>query len=411
MVGGMMHDTQSLLPRFIAVDLFCGAGGTTRGLLDAGGYVLAGVDKDAVVGATFRANNVNTTLDAAPVLFLNKNVFPSSKACPDGARDELFEWLDREIPRVRAMAPGVPLMFAICAPCQPFTRLASAGSMTKARQAARHRDRNLLAAASEFVARYNPELILSENVATVNDASFGTVWRSFRQRLSKLGYATGSRIVCASNFGIAQVRRRSILLGARQNLVDHALEVDGSLKVPTLDVEAKAVTVADVIGHLPEIAAGERHATVPNHTSAALSELNLKRIRALKPGEPNIVLLAASEELWLPCHRRARERAGKPCFTDAWTRMRPDRPSTTITTRAYKFSNGRFGHPEQDRPISLREAAALQSFQDDYVFLPEGKLELGARLIGNAVPPRLARFFANHLVDLAIRGNKTGMLT
>ncbi|MBZ0229230.1 MAG: DNA cytosine methyltransferase, partial [Bauldia sp.] len=94
-------------------------------------------------------------------------------------------------------------------------------------------------------------------------------------------------------------------------------------------------------------------------------------------------------------------RLGDRCFTDVYTRMRPDRPSPTITTKCHSISNGRFGHyaASQVRGISLREAAALQSFPDDYVFYPIDQIEPIARMIGNAVPPRLARFFAGYLAD------------
>ena len=113
-------------------------------------------------------------------------------------------------------------------------------------------------------------------------------------------------------------------------------------------------------------------------------------------------------DLSLPCHRRAAAKFDTRCFTDVYTRMHPNRPSPTITTRCHSISNGRFGHYDvrQIRAISLREAAILQSFPDGYVFYPEDELEPVARMIGNAVPPRLARFFAGYLTGSVVSGRR-----
>jgi DNA (cytosine-5)-methyltransferase 1 len=114
-------------------------------------------------------------------------------------------------------------------------------------------------------------------------------------------------------------------------------------------------------------------------------------------------------DLSLDCHRKVNARLNDRCFSDVYTRMHPDRPSPTITTKCHSISNGRFGHydPDQVRGISLREAAILQSFPDDYVFHPTDQIEPVARMIGNAVPPRLARYFATYLVNsLETRGRR-----
>ena len=106
-------------------------------------------------------------------------------------------------------------------------------------------------------------------------------------------------------------------------------------------------------------------------------------------------------DLSLDCHNRVNARLNDRCFSDVYTRMNPTRPSPTITTKCHSISNGRFGHYDmrQNRGISLREAAILQSFPEDYVFYPTNQIEPVARMIGNAVPPRLARFFAGYLVS------------
>lgn len=396
----MNESLQSFIPpRFLAVDFFCGAGGTTRGLIDAGGYVIAGIDKEAACRATYEGNNINRTLDCRPAHFVAGNVFPRSRTCPEGQQGDLLAYLDAEIARYRAICPGIPLLFAICAPCQPFTKLSHA--VSDGRRSARRRDRGLLSVAADFVERYRPDMVLSENVSGISDPKFGGIWPAFRRRLGQLGFATGSKVVCASEFGIPQRRRRSILMAVRKDVAaPGVVDGRGRLSVPERDPASRVISVAEAIGHLPPLEAGEVHPSIPNHIASTLSEINLRRIQTVRPGGSNLTL--AADDLALPCHKRAGMRAGKPCFTDAYTRMEADRPGPTVTTACNKFSNGRFGHYEQDRAISLREAAILQSFPDDYVFVPPERITLAARMIGNAVPPKLAKFFASHLVDTLV---------
>ena len=148
-------------------------------------------------------------------------------------------------------------------------------------------------------------------------------------------------------------------------------------------------TVADWIRDLPEISAGESHPDVPNHRAARLSPLNLRRIRATPAGggwrdlPPRL----------LPDSRKS-EFAG---FTDVYGRLRWDSPAPALTTRCISYSNGRFGHPEQDRAISVREAACLQTFPRDFVFT--GNLNSQARQVGNAVPALLAQQIGEHIVS------------
>src|SRR5262249_26476773 len=110
-------------PKFLAVDFFCGAGGTTRGLLDAGAYVIAGIDKDERCSRTYVENNINSCIDLSPARFLSYDIFPRTPEYPTGQQRGLFDELDRLIPYYRKKFPDVPLLFAICAPCQPFTKL------------------------------------------------------------------------------------------------------------------------------------------------------------------------------------------------------------------------------------------------------------------------------------------------
>jgi DNA (cytosine-5)-methyltransferase 1 len=392
------------IPRFLAVDFFCGAGGTTRGLIDAGGYVIAGIDKDGGCERTYSENNVNRSIDHSQSRFLRYDIFRKSADYPDGQQRQLFNELAELIPYYRKKAPRAPLLFAICAPCQPFTKL-SRSKMSRKRREVRTRDRSLLAEACRFVAKFEPELVLSENVAGIRDPKYGGIWEDFRRRLERLGYVTGSKVVCTSRFGIPQFRKRSILMAVREDLVRPERFADllrEELLVPEANPDTTLVSVAQAIGHLPALSAGETHPVIPNHKTRALAEINFKRLSSAKPGENNAYMTRTRHgDLSLACHRRVNRKLQTSCFSDVYTRMAPDRPSPTITTRCHSISNGRFGHfdPRQVRAISLREAAILQSFPDDYIFYPQDELEPVARMIGNAVPPKLAGFFAGYLVN------------
>lgn len=392
-------------PEFLAVDFFSGAGGTTRGMLDAGGYVIAGVDKDEACERTYTDNNGNTTLDRRPPHYLCRDIFPTSTAHPEGQQNKLMKELDVLITKYRGLAPGRPLMFAICAPCQPFTTLARK-ELSEKRVERRRMDKNLLSEALKFVRRFRPDVVLSENVSGISDPRFGGIWEAFRRGLRASGYAVGSEVVCASKFGVPQYRKRSILVAVNRKKSKGEASRTGTLNIPVSNGADGEKTVSSTISHLPKIEAGELHATIPNHRARTLSDTNLKRIASAKPGVNNSYLKDTPYgDLSLPCHRRVKKKLKTACFTDVYTRMSGDRPSPTITTKCHSISNGRFGHYDttQIRGISLREAAALQSFRDDYVFYPQDAVCTVARMIGNAVPPRLAQSFAEYSMTLLDR--------
>ncbi len=393
--GGFKKSTPA---RFLAVDFFCGAGCTTCGLIGAGGYVIAGIDKDTAVEKTFQSNNRNNRLDRRHSEFLAMDIFPKTEEYPGGQQEELFSKLDELICSAKSNNPSTPLLFAICAPCQPFTTL-SRKEMTSDRQSERTRDRGLLLQALQFVGEYGPEYVLSENVAGISDERFGGIWREFEEGLAALGYDTGSAVVDASDFGIAQFRKRSILLAIKRG---STLAIPKTLLVPSAGKRNSRVTVRETLSHFPRIGPGQQHPLIPNHKTRALSELNQRRIASVRPGQPNSHLQTTRfGDLSLPCHNRVNAKLQARCFNDVYTRMHPDRPSPTITTKCHSISNGRFGHfdMKQRRGISLREAAALQSFPDRYVFHPPERVGVIAKMIGNAVPPKLARFFADYLVS------------
>ena len=380
-------------PRFLAVDFYCGAGGTTRGLLDAGGYVIAGVDKDAACRDTYRRNNPNLTLDQHSPRFLDLDMFPASPDYPGGQQEQVIDELLRLIPRYRALAPDAPLLFTICAPCQAFTKLKQR-NLTAERISDRERDQHLLAQTLGLIERFKPEMILSENVANIKRGGNAQIWYDFQATLDIFGYRIGEAEVCASNFGVPQRRRRSILMALKSD------QFHWEIPVPDHDPAASIIGVEEAIGELPALEAGGIDPDIPNHICRSLTEINRRRLMSVKPGESNAGFSDTQfGDLSLACHRRM-EGSGSRGFGDVYTRMAPNRPAPTITTRFHSISNGRFGHydPKQVRGLTLREGARLQSFGDDYQFYATG-MDKAAVMIGNAVPPMLSTYMANYLTD------------
>ena len=328
------------------VDLFSGAGGTSCGLRLAGMVPIAAVDIDAGALETYAANFPDATTIAADIRTV-----------------EVRKLLDV----VEQAGRGDGLLLAACAPCQPFSR--------QNRQKKASDDRaDLLAEVVRFVDGLEPDFILVENVPAIREQlrpSAGPL-DAFLKRIAHLGYAFQVHTIQVAAYGVPQMRPRLVVLASRA----------GPVRLPPADHGPGLrpyATVRDAIGHLPPIAAGTEDPSVRNHRAAGLSEINLARIRAT-PHEAD--RRSWPDELRLACHRTA---GG---YTDTYGRMVWDRPAPALTTRCISISNGRFAHPCQDRGISVREAAALQSFPDDFVF--KGSLDAMARQIGNAVPPLLA---------------------
>ncbi len=394
-------------PAFLAVDFFSGAGGTTCGLIEAGGYVIAGIDKDPACVETYEKNNQNNSLDKHCARYILRDIFPASQDYPGGEQHIIFSELTSLIDKYKKQASSeVPLLFAICAPCQPFTTI-SKKEMSQKRIEKRTKDRNLLQEACKFVKKFKPDIILAENVAGASKDQFGNVWQSLDKNLRTQGYITGTKVICTSKFGVPQYRKRSILLAIKKTKITSETTKKyiskNIIHVPESDPNSKILSVKEAIGYLPAIKAGEKHSKIPNHVARHLNDLNLKRISVAKPGESNSYLEhTIYGDLSLPCQKRAKQKHKQPCFTDVYTRMSPDRPSPTITTKCYSISNGRFGHYDQsqNRGISLREAAILQSFPDNYIFY-SNSIGVIARMIGNAAPPKLAKFYAKYLLNLA----------
>jgi DNA (cytosine-5)-methyltransferase 1 len=332
------------IPPTVAIDLFCGVGGLSFGLQKAGVRVAAGVDIDETCGYPFESN-----IDAP---FLAKDL-----------RDVTSGHLNRLWPE------GSVRLLAGRAPCQPFS------SHRRGADTSDEDEWSLLTEFGRLVRSTRPEIVTMENVPRIVSSA---VFREFVDLLESLKYSADWRSCFGPDFGLAQNRRRLVLLASRL----------GPIAVPTGPSKGKRQpTVRDKIGRLPGLSAGGVDPRDPMHASRNLTEINLERIRASTPGG---TWEDWPEELRSPCHRKA----SGASFRNVYARMEWDKPAPTITTLAHNFGTGRFGHPEQDRPISLREAAILQGFPRNYRFLKEGQkvfFSHQGRLIGNAVPPPIAR--------------------
>lgn len=351
----MRHDLQprtgnSYRRKVYAVDLFCGAGGLTYGLQKAGVEVRLGVDIDPACEFPYTSNNDSK--------FLMKSV----------------EELKAEEIRASFRKNGIKLL-AGCAPCQTFSRY---------NQKATESDKRwwLLRQFSRLVGELSPELVTMENVPGLLDQN---VFMEFVAELEADNYSVNFRIVNCAEYGVPQQRNRLVLLASKFGPIE--------LLSPS-DYGETPKTVREAIGDLPPLSAGASCQSDPLHQCSALAEINLRRIKASRPGG---TWREWPKELIADCHKKA---SGKT-YPSVYGRMTWDEPAPTMTTQFFGFGNGRFGHPEQDRAISLREGALIQSFPPDYRFTQPGEQvcqKAIGRLIGNAVPVRLGEVIGASLL-------------
>ena len=336
------------------VDLFCGAGALTHGLVLEGFSVVAGIDADEACQYAYEANNEGAR-------FINKRV--------ENVTAEEILGLYPE---------GHVRILVGCAPCQPYS------PYTKRKQDEGDKWR-LVPRFAELIWEVAPEIVSMENVPDLADFRGGEVYRPFVDRLQDKGYhVTEYSEVYCPDYGIPQRRTRLVLFASKYG------EIEIVERTHSPD-EYK--TVRQTISHLEPLEAGQASQNDPLHKASRLSKLNLRRIRASQPGG---TWRDWPEELIAECHKKESGRH----YASVYGRMVWDEPAPTITAQCYGFGNGRFGHPEQDRAISLREAALLQTFPEDYDFVAPGHPSLFrvvGRLVGNAVPVDLGRVIARSI--------------
>jgi DNA (cytosine-5)-methyltransferase 1 len=336
----MMKPDKSI-QKIYAIDLFCGVGGLTHGLKKAGVDVRLGVDIDQACEYPYISNN-------------NAEFF--LKSVEDLEASDLEHYYSKN---------GFKLL-AGCAPCQTFSTY---------NQKATEADKRwwLLLQFSRLVDELSPHLVTMENVPRLVGQN---VFDKFVANLERNGYLVEYQIVNCAEYGVPQQRNRLVLLASKLGPIS---------LLPPEQFSKRTKTVKEVIGDLPPLEAGESYPRDPLHKCSALSEINIRRIKASRPEG---TWRDWPEELIAECHRKKK---GKT-YPSVYGRMSWNVPSPTVTTQFYGFGNGRFGHPEQNRAISLREGAILQSFPKKYKFnAPEEQISFKTigQLIGNAVPVRL----------------------
>ncbi len=347
-----------------AVDFFCGGGGMSYGMQEAGIDVLAGIDYEIACKKTYEANIVDSK-------FIHADVF-----------DLKEETLKKNL---KLEKNDDNLVLIGCSPCQFWSIINTDKNKSK-------KSKSLLAEFERFVRFFNPGYVVVENVPGVLRRKKESGLESFIQWLESNEFNVHFKIHNTNDFGVPQNRKRFTLVASRI----------GNDKVFPKKL-ANRKTVADVLGvknGFKKIEAGHIDNTEFLHTASSVAPVTLKRLIKVKKDGGDRLDFADDPELQLPCF------AGRDkSFRDTFGRLWWNKPSNTITTKFYSVSNGRFVHPDEDRALSLREGATLQSFPKSYKFCASSIAAI-ARQIGNAVPPEYAR----HIGLAILENNKNGKL-
>jgi DNA (cytosine-5)-methyltransferase 1 len=350
MRGGIVRKPARRRKRLLAIDLFSGCGGLTLGLERAGFRVIGAVDNDVLACTTYRANHPRTFLIQADIR--------DRTASPETLMGKLH------------LRSGELDLLAGCPPCQGFSNLRTLNGGKTVTEPTN----DLLFEIVRYVRCLRPRAVMIENVPGLSADPRAA---AFRRRLARLGYRSKCRVFDASDFGVAQRRRRMILIAVRNGEPLFA------------DPVTRKRGVRHAIGKLDSAgASGDPLHDYEVNRAAHVMEL-IRRIP--RDGGSRIDL---GPEAQLECHRKC------DGFSDIYGRMRWAQPAPTITGGCINPSKGRFLHPEEDRAITLREAALLQGFPRDYHFdMSRGRYPT-AQLIGNAFPPKFAEHHARRLREV-----------
>lgn len=338
---------------FSVVDIFCGIGGLSYGFLSEGFKIAAGIDFDNTCQFAYEKNN--------KAKFINEDIAKVNAS----DLNKLFEKGKRKI-------------LIGCAPCQPFS------SYTFRDKNKKKSKWSLLYEFTRLIRDVEPEIVSMENVAQLVNFKKPPVFDDFLDSLHEMGYYVNFEVVNCPDYGIPQSRKRLVLLASKYKEIK---------LLPKTHSSDNYVTVKDTIGNMPAITDGETDEKDKLHFSRRLSPLNKKRIMVTPYGGS---WKDWPENLLLSCHKKE---SGKS-YKSVYGRMKWEKPGPTITTHCVGYGNGRFGHPEQHRAISLREAALLQTFPMTYEFFPESKgfsSVIIARQLGNAVPVLLGQVIAKSI--------------
>lgn len=337
-----------------AIDLFCGVGGLTYGVQQAGIKVVAGFDFEKSCQFAFEKNNYSK--------FIHRNI-------KDLEDDELLSYYPDDT--------DIKVLIG-CAPCQPF----SAYSHRYKNSKSRIEKMDLLDYFGKQVKLVKPDIVSMENVPRLVKED---IFERFVLLLEEEGYEVTWKIAFAPAYGIPQNRRRLLLLASKFGNIEFNKEL----------TEENYPTVRSAIYDLPKLNAGEVDPNDQLHRSRKLSKLNLERIKNSKPGG---TWRDWDEKLLPDCYKKP----SGSSYGSVYGRLEWDKPSSTITTQFPGYGNGRFGHPEQNRALSLREGAILQSFPKNYQFIEDQDnyaINKIAMQIGNAVPPKLGEVIGKSILN------------
>lgn len=346
-----------MLQEHKVIDLFCGIGGLTHGFVRSGFSVVAGVDNDSSCKYGYETNNDSKFIDG-----------------------DILDVSSKQLNDLYGQTHGMKILVG-CAPCQPFSKLNTRGITKKQLQP--------LEKFAQLISEIKPDIVSMENVKGLLK---NPIFKNFIDNLKRNGYHYSYGVVDFSDYGVPQKRLRLVLLASRHGEI--------SLIPPTHKNKKK--TVRDTIAELEPIADGEVSKRDPLHRARLLSPLNKKRIKATPKDGGNS--RSWSDDLVLECHKKD---TGSTYRGSVYGRMRWDEPAPTMTTQCTGIGNGRYGHPEQNRAITLREAALFQTFPKNYKFIaPDEQITTSklARFIGNAVPVRagevIAKSIEKHILNL-----------
>ncbi len=331
------------------LEFFSGAGGMSLGFKSAGANIVAAFDNDSTCIQTYNKNLGNEGF-VADVSELNKK--------------SITQILGRS-PKIDVITGGPP--------CQGFS--------VQRRGDDKDTRNNLVLEYIRIVLEYKPKFFVMENVGGLLSKRGQPYLHELKSKAEAAGYHLHIKKLNAADYGVPQLRKRVFIVGEKSGNKSPRF----TFPPPIIRDPSKYVTVKSAISDLKNLTEFD----IANHKADRLSEINLKRIRSLKPGQGRDSL---PPELMLECHKNNSDHR----HLDTYGRMEWEKPASTITARFDSFSRGRFGHPVLDRTITLREGARLQTFPDHFVFAGT-KVEV-ARQIGNAVPPLLAQAIAQSII-------------
>lgn len=362
--------------RWKVVDLFSGCGGMSSGFKSHEDYfeIIGAVDLQK--GKPGKGASSGTSTGCNPTYERNIGITPKNadltQLDPADYRNEL------------GLKPRELDVLISCAPCTGFSQKNALNHVIDDPR------NQLVERTADFVEEFLPEFLVMENVKELLSGTQRHHFKNLTTRLERLGYSVFAEVHDLSEYGLPQKRIRALVIAWR----------DGIPVGPT--PAGATLTVKDVIGHLPPVAAGERHPSDPMHVSPKMTDRVLDRVRAMpKNGgswadvmnDPALTI-EQKEYLLIPSMFRARPGS----FPDVYGRLWWDRPAITITRECAHVGNGRYTHPEQDRLLTVREMALLQGFPSEYVF--EGPLPAKYNQIGDAVPPMISRLIAEQIIAL-----------